>query len=223
MALVLLVFGSVGEIPVPEDHFESLGETAMSEPAALHSKTSPIKGSHLRKAVRYLRHLKEIAQQELPEGLQHYLSERVMPATWYPREDYNELVAALVRVLRRAEILPAGGDPWVHLGRTAVEQDVSTIYKTMLIAGDPLGSLEARAKGWSLRNGEGTCFVTSDRPGQALVVLDGYHSPSENECRLIDAYSRRLLEMSGAQNVRSHTQSCVVRGDSTCSWEYEWD
>ena len=61
------------------------------------------KGSTFVGVVKYLRREGEAAKKVLPERLHHYLTDRISPATWYPEEDWLELVRAQSKLVRKPE------------------------------------------------------------------------------------------------------------------------
>jgi hypothetical protein len=170
-------------------------------------------------AVKALRTLREPALARLPSSLHHYLSERILPAMWYPEHD----VQMLLKVL--AELLPLapGVDPWEFFGKMAAQYDFSGTYRAFLRSGDPAGTLESTCSHWRSFHDTGEMTAVLDGRGSALVTLKKYAIVSAEMCRLNASYMCGVLGIAGAKKARTTKLECRAASGQQCSWRVTWE
>jgi len=66
-------------------------------------------------------------------------------------------------------------------------------------------------------------LVIDARPGRAVAEIPGFEGSAPQFCARIYGWMTRILELTGAQNLRSTHTLCVHRGDALCQWEGFWD
>ena len=80
------------------------------------------KGTVVLSAVKLLRSQTEAARRLLPVSLHHYLSERIVVASWYPEEHLYELIVA------GAALLPNQNQVFEMMGATTCREHVEGLY-----------------------------------------------------------------------------------------------
>lgn len=176
-----------------------------------------IKGATIVDSVRFLRRHKDEAHRHLPPALHHYLSERVLVASWYPEEDLVPLVRAMARIQ---------GEPeqgfFVKVGRLSAQAHSQGIYRHLVRV--ERESLPRRAFVlWSSQHDSGSMEMQSQQPGSVRVVLRDFALPSREFCLINGGYIAATFEISGCLRVRVEKQSCAVDGAPECSWLATWD
>lgn len=170
-------------------------------------------------AVKALRSQRDAALARLPPSLHHYLSDRILPASWYPERD----VQALLRALAQLQTLPLGVDSWEFFGKMAAQHDFNGTYRAFLRTGDPAGTLESAAGHWQSFHDTGEMTALFDGPTSALVTLRRYEIVSAEMCRLNGGYICSVLTIAGAKKARAAKLECRAAGGQQCSWRLIWE
>jgi hypothetical protein len=172
------------------------------------------KGSILIPSVKALRGQAEVARSLLPESLHHYLERRVLPSAWYPEEDSNQLMVALLAILKRPE-----NESWPHLGREAAKAHVGSTYSSFVRHG-PDVLIEHFPVYWSLLHDSGHWEIAWGRePGVATLTLEDFAVGMPHYGPLMSAYLGELLRLSGASAVNVR---CVATDEVSATLEAEW-
>jgi hypothetical protein len=172
-----------------------------------------VKGAAIVESVRILRRHKEEARKHLPQPLHHYLSERVLAASWYPSEDQIPLVRAVARVLGEpSTLLREGG---ALLGTAARRGRLQAPR-----AGARPETLCRRALVlWSSQHDTGQMEMVVADEGRVRVVLRGFANSSREACLVSSGYLAATFEISGYKGVRVLKQRCCLDGAPECAWD----
>src|SRR5262249_33940907 len=146
----------------------------------------------------------------------HYLNERILPSSWYPEADQH----ALLRVV--AALLPEKPDPWVMMGRIAARDDLASMYKFMVKAGDLPDTLRGASSLWQTFHDTGELKIKLESPGQALATLRGYAASTREMCRVVGGYVTEVASTAGAKELKTSKLSCVLDSAPQCSWRMIW-
>ena len=172
------------------------------------------KGSTLIGAVKFLRSQKAQAREILPDSLQHYLSETISPAAWYPEADLIGLIRAI------AELLPGPRDEALcAMGVATARAHGEGVYAHLMTGGTTTSVGFAL---WSSMHDTGALRMRSEGRGCVVVSLEGYEDASPEMCVLTGAYIGEALRLSG-RVAQSEKISCSLRGDPACAWRCSWD
>ncbi len=175
-----------------------------------------VKGTNLIGAVKLLRRNRDAARAALPEGLHHYLEERVLPTSWYPEEDLVALLRAMAPLLR-----DLGSDPFELMGRAAVREHMEGVYEHLL-KGDRLSLARRVSTLWQTQHDTGRLSLVDLGPGRARWELLGYAHPSREMCGTLRGYVLEALIASGYSEARIEKTSCVLDGADRCAWDCQW-
>jgi len=167
------------------------------------------KGTTLIAAVKFLRRRKEEAREKLPQPLHHYLEERVSSAQWYPEEDLQGLIRAIL------DLLPGSRETALELmGRQTATRHSEGIYAKVMAQGANANSAFAL---WSTMHDTGELSSTPIGDGQVRIELRGYACPSPEFCAITQAYIAETFRL-GGQLARMQKERCRCRGDAVCAW-----
>jgi hypothetical protein len=175
-----------------------------------------VKGASILDSVKYLRRHKDAARKHLPPALHHYLSERVLAATWYPGEDLIPLVRAIARI----ENIP-DAVYFERAGRFGALGHAHGIYKH-LAEGDRESLTRRALVLWSSLHDTGTMEMQVESPGKVRVALRNFGLPSREFCLLTGGYIAATFESAGCKGVRHEKQSCAIDGAPACTWLVSW-
>jgi hypothetical protein len=176
------------------------------------------KGSTIINAVKVLRLKKEEARKVLPGHLHWYLSERILISSWYPEEDFLEILRALSRVMP-----DPGMDPFEFMGRLSARTDLKGVYANLIRHGDPAGTLARTSIIWGLYHDTGKEEVVDAGPNHVVTEISGYAHASRESCGTVLGWNSELAAMAGGKNVRALHKECVLDGAKACRFEVTWD
>ena len=175
-----------------------------------------VKGASIVDSVRYLRRHKDEARKHLAPALHHYLSERVLAASWYPEEDLVPLVRAMARIENVPDTVF-----FERAGRLSAQGHAHGIYKH-LAAGDRESLTRRALVLWSSQHDTGALEMQAESAGKVRVALRDFGLPSREFCLLTGGYIAATFEAAGCEGVRHEKQSCCVDRAAACTWLVSW-
>lgn len=188
----------------------------MSEPVK-------VKGTALSSTVRYLQ---EKFGPEAVEKVIAGLSEAdkagirngVLVSSWYP-------FALLVAIMRAAkkEFGTRAPDIYREIGRASADYSLSTVYKIFFKVGSPQFIIGRAATVYGNFYSSGVFKVTDSGKGFANVQITGFAEPCEEYCQRVWGWMERMLELTGAHNIKAVHVQCCLRGDPVCLYHGTWD
>jgi hypothetical protein len=175
-----------------------------------------VKGTNVVGAVKLLRANRERALTLLPARLHHYLQERLLVSSWYPEEDQIELLRVIAR------LMPPTPNPFVVMGMTTAQADLTGIYRNSLRADDPQRTLLAAGGLWRNYHDTGEMSASDEGSKAAVVRLRGYQAACVEMCRVVEGYLIGCSRVAGASDVRTTKLTCSLDGAPECSWRLAW-
>ncbi len=175
------------------------------------------KGTAIIYAVKVLRSNKDAAQKALPEHLRWYLEERIMVSSWYPEEDFLEILRAV------AKITPdTGMDPFEFMGRLSARADLRGVYAHLIRQGDPATTLRRTSVIWGLYHDTGKEEVVESGENRVVTQVSGFEHPSRESCRTVLGWNAELAAIAGGKDVKAVHGECVLDGANACRFEVTW-
>jgi hypothetical protein len=183
----------------------------------MEGRMARVKGAAIVDSVRYLRRHKQEARSLLPPALHHYLSKRVLLASWYPEEDLVPLVRAMAHIQGEPE------DAFFEkAGRLAAYAHAQGVYRHLVDGARD--SLARRAFVlWTSQHDTGSMEMAAELASEVRVVVRDFAAPSREFCGINAGYIAATFEIGGCEQVRVQKESCCVDGDSECAWMVRWD
>lgn len=155
---------------------------------------SKIKGTAIATVVRLLNERGDLST--VPDSLRSYVDNRVLVASWYPTQDFLDLLTHL------ALFAPEGKDPWIWMGRSVAFADLSQIYSFMVQKGSPMGTLLRLPRLWRLYHDSGRADVGVLEEDRVQVQVADFAYADEDFCRWMKGYLMEILRISGARAVK---------------------
>lgn len=178
-----------------------------------------VKGTIMTQVVKYLRSRREEGRAAVPDRLGHYLQARILATSWYPEEDYIDLMRGVVA------ILPPGPNPGIsgfeHASRDTADAYFEGPYSVLVRQGQPGATLKNLESLWRLRHDTGHMKIVVEG-NKALVELRGYPIVSWEMCDLIKGSIWGILSYAGAERIEVQHRTCRSKGDPECDWEATW-
>lgn len=140
-----------------------------------------------------------------------------LASAWYPVDTYARLVHLVADVL-------AHGDARVfhELGRFEAESDLTIVHRVFMSIVSPATVLDKVIDYWRRFHDTGTWELTRPGPNSYRSVLRGWAIVDEALCWEMSAYMARLVELTGAEDVRVRHPECRARGAPACVFEGRW-
>lgn len=173
-----------------------------------------IKGVSVVGVVRALRADRVNALIVLPKRLHPYLDLRITITSWYPEEDFLELMKAFMRLTRNIT--------WEQVGVLNAKEALTSVYRNIIVEGDVPETARRMRVNWRNYHDTGELSVEND-PGLVRLTVQHYCLISADMCSLNGGYFRTLLSLSGARIQAVRKLRCTARGDPLCAWEFAWE
>lgn len=154
---------------------------------------------------------------ELSPEARKVFSGTILSAGWYE-------FSFVLELMKRAETrLPRGARSlaW-EMGRHSAESGLKTVYKIFFKVADVGFILKRASTVFSNYYDSGTMTVAAQDHGTATLVVTGFDQPSTYGCDRLLGWMEKLLELTGAKNIRMSHPKCRVRGDDRCEYRGHW-
>jgi hypothetical protein len=169
----------------------------------------------------------------VPERLQHYLSDPILPSGWYPEKDYNVLIGGLALGLDRRI---KGSDVWSYFGRTCVQRDIAGeqgsiparshvktagVYRTFA-ENNPdglAGFFQRLERIWRLYHDSGRMTVARAADDACTVVVRvlNFNFPFRGLVDVQTAFFHEYARLLGFR-LEARLSRSVTDGDLCCEW-----
>jgi hypothetical protein len=169
------------------------------------------KGTVVLKAIKVLRSRKKEALAHLPRSLHHYLDERIVVASWYPEEDFYEILCAT------AALFPGDG-AFELLGAATAKEHAEGMYADIMKR-DWASRVRIM---WKTQHDSGDFVLTNQTDNSATYELRGWPHASPKYCRVVGGYFTELHRLAGvAAPTYSHPKCCSAKAES-CVFVVTW-
>jgi hypothetical protein len=171
------------------------------------------KGTVVVEAVKMLRNQRDRAHGALPERLRRYLDDKIVLASWYPLEDYIELLRVLARV---------GGtgreNPCEQMGRDAARSHMQGTYSRLNKSADRKAAMTLASSMYD----SGELKVVERSSGRAVMEMVGFAQPAREICETFTGYQSERMILLGFEDVAVKHTRCRALGAPNCFWELTW-
>src|SRR5262249_54434740 len=140
------------------------------------------KGTVVLKAVKVLRSRKQESLAHLPKSLHHYLEDRIVVASWYPEDDFFQLLCAC------AALYPGGDAAFDMLGAATAQDHAENMYAD-IVKRD--AASRARIM-WKTQHDTGDLVLVEQTPKSVTYELRGWSPVSPKYCRVAGGYFTEL-------------------------------
>ena len=171
------------------------------------------KGTVVVEAVKSLLAQRERAQEALPERLRHYLDDKIVLASWYPLEDYIDLLRVMARI-------GGGGrqNPCEQMGRDAARSHMQGTYSRLNKSADRKAAMTLASSMYD----SGELRVVEREPGRAVMEMVGFALPSREVCETFTGYQSERMILLGFEDTSVKHTRCRALGAPNCFWELTW-
>ncbi len=137
---------------------------------------------------------------------------------WYPVKTYSAFLAAADRIFGKGDYAMC-----IDIGRYSAEDTFSGLYKVFLEMGNPHFVIRRGHIAWRTIVDTGELEVEQVGDKFAKVKITGFEGPTKPFCMKITGYFGKVLEMSGAKNVKIQETSCATENCPACEYQMEWE
>lgn len=143
--------------------------------------------------------------------------EKFVTMTWYPVKPlFNFLGAADVVLGKQDEQIP------YLIGQGGAENMFGGIFKYFLEVGRPHTIIRRAHLAWSVLNDSGRLELEVLKENFVRGRILNYDNPDKNHCAYLRGYFTRVLEISGAKELKLIEEKCHCRGDDYCEFAISW-
>jgi hypothetical protein len=170
------------------------------------------KGTVVVEAVKALLAQRERAQEALAPRLRHYLDDKIVLASWYPLEDYIDLLRVMARI--------GGGrqSPCEQMGRDAARSHMQGTYSRLNKSADRKAAMTLASSMYD----SGELRVVEREPGRAVMEMVGFALPSREVCETFTGYQSERMILLGFEDISVKHTRCRALGAPNCFWELTW-
>jgi serine/threonine-protein kinase len=194
-----------------------------SAPHVTPARSEPeVKGSLVISALDYLESAHGSApvdalRAQLDHDAKQCLAGVLLPTAWLPLALYDQ-------VLRAAERVVGGGEGTVAqaIGRATAERELSTIYRSFVLNASPAAAAERIPQLYRTFHAHGHARVTTRSGGLVRVEIDAGAPESLVYAWAMAGFFHRMLELSGARDVRPSVVSCRGHGNEKTTLMLRW-
>jgi hypothetical protein len=171
------------------------------------------KGTVVVEAVKTLLVRRDQAEAALPAKLRRYLDEKIVLASWYPLEDYIELLRVMARI-------GGGGktSPCEQMGRDAAKSHMQGTYSRLNKSADRKAAMTLASSMYD----SGEMRVVEREPGRAVMEMVGFAIPSREVCETFTGYQAERMALLGFEDISVKHTKCRALGSPNCFWELTW-
>jgi hypothetical protein len=174
------------------------------------------KGSNLIDLVKMARKERAVFQGALPSLTRDFMETHVLTGSWYPEAHLENLLLAADKVHGRGDLAVCR-----KLGGLAAESHLRTIYKRLVVHGDPLSTLLLFPAVWNLYHNTGNVTVENPAPGYTRFLLTGFAAPSAAQCASVAGWVEAAVRVAGGEG-RVDDEKCRLRKDELCVYGIHW-
>jgi hypothetical protein len=149
----------------------------------------------------------------LPLKLAHYLSQRIVLASWYPLEDYAELLRTLMKVGGGGRV-----NPCEKMGRDSARSHMEGTYHRFSKTADRKAAFTLLSSMYD----SGDMRVLEREGGRAVVEVLNFALPTREICDTFTGYQAERMTLLGMDDVEVKHTKCRVIGAISCVWELTW-
>jgi len=151
---------------------------------------------------------------ELRASIEHGVSK----ATWYPLEQFIELITHVDRLFGKGDLSLVR-----ELARHGADANLTTIYRLFYKVGTTQWILGRAVRLWSAHYDSGVLEVLTRGPKTAVLKIRNFDTPHPVHCMSVMGWAERSIELSGGKKVKSKETKCRTRGDDWCQIESTWE
>ena len=172
-----------------------------------------VKGSNVRLVVKALRARRSEIEPLVPEHLRHYLSERILPGSWYPEADNQDLMRVL------ASTMPVAAPAcWRLIGQAAATDHATGLYAATIQGGARRYFIHFEGL-WSNIHTSGSWRAHEVSPTSCDATLSDFPAGMPEYAPLMEGYLERILELC---NTSGGTVRCLESDHQGARWLASW-
>lgn len=182
-----------------------------------------VRGSSFTAVIRYIR--QEFGDSAFEKILQGFseddrkmLAGKFNSLGWYPMKTLADLIAAADKVCGQGDYQVA-----YQSGRRAAEDMFGGLYRMFLEIGNPETIVGRAPFAWKIIHDVGNFELEVARANCVKVRLTEFETSHKAHCRHLAGYCEKVLELSGAKNVKVKETQCFCEGADYCEFEATWE
>ncbi|MFA5116688.1 MAG: DUF2378 family protein [Candidatus Omnitrophota bacterium] len=146
------------------------------------------------------------------------LRSKLHPMNWYPVKTYSAFMAAADKIFGKGDY-----NLCFNIGKYSAEDIFSGLYKVFLELGNPHFVIRRGHIAWRTIIDSGELEIEQTGDKFVKVRITGFEEPDKAFCWKVSGYFGKVLEMSGAKNVRVNEGKCACDGGPYCEYDIQWE
>jgi len=142
---------------------------------------------------------------------------RFEPSKWYPAK-------TMITLMETTDKLFGKGDYEIcyQMGKAAAENTFKGLYRALLQIGNPKAIIKREPLAWRLLFTGGSFELEEIKDKYARAKIVGVNDP-RSSCAYRRGYFEKILELTGARNVKLTETKCCNDGYDYCEYEVTWE
>jgi eukaryotic-like serine/threonine-protein kinase len=141
----------------------------------------------------------------------------ILPMAWIALHEYVDLLRAAERTLGASD-----GALTLRVGRATADRELTTTHRLFMQTTTPAMAVERIPQIFRTYHQPGKAKVEPAPAGGYRVTVEGLNPDTLPHALVMSGFYHRMLELAGAQDVRSAVVSCRERGDDATVTTLRW-
>lgn len=154
----------------------------------------------------------------LPEEDKKIAGGKFQAMEWYSESSFANFLSSADKILGKDD-----HGVCYEAGKTSAAEAFGGIYKLFLEFGGPNIFLKKAALAWRTLNDSGYLEIAIAKDNYTKGMVKEYGAPNKCYCFFLTGYFEKVLELSGAKNVKVKETKCRLSGDDCCEYEGTWE
>jgi len=181
-----------------------------------------VKGSLLLAAVQHLEHvhgrtLFETIMARLSPEVRGRIGGMILPMAWFPVTYYEALLAAVERAIG-----PGNGVAAMEVGAATANRELPTTHRVFMQTATPAMAIDRLPQLWRSYHSGGDLVIDKGGTGTVRVEARGLQPDTFLHAMAMTGFYQRLLDLTGAKDVRATLVSSRGRGDERTVTTLRW-
>jgi eukaryotic-like serine/threonine-protein kinase len=143
---------------------------------------------------------------------------KLNPMNWYPISAYANFIGGVDKIFGKGDFALC-----FEIGRYSAMDTFSGLYKVFMELGNPHFVIRRGHIAWRTIVDTGELEVEQTGDKYVKVKVTGFDGPQKSYCFKVGGYFSKVLEMSGAKNVKVQEIQCACDRATFCEYEMQWE
>lgn len=143
---------------------------------------------------------------------------KIKAMKWYPHNLLKHLLEISDKTLGQGDYSLCE-----KVGAFEAEETFNGIFRVFLAVGNPHFLIRQGPLAWKTLNSSSDFELVELQNNHTIARIHNFDEPHKAHCHQLAGYFKRLLEMSGGENVQVKESRCRCFNDPYCEYEVTWE